>query len=301
MNSLLGDKLADALAEKKNDINSFIWKGPKREIGGIRAQSEKKLVDATPEELKSYFEHCQSMLYSLDKKYPGRYVLMKIVEEQRMKCNVELFLRRLENVFEVDSDRKAYPRFLFLEDIKKRINNDSSIDINDSISTLVDNIPLDYRDVTIKFVIEGCEGTLGIFDKSHISLNFITKLGVWFTDKEMNDLLEKTESGKVRNRMDVIKERLGIKNNIKLYPNFKGLHYSELRAMLTLKTKEYSELTTDQLVTLRNKVLFRFEDEIRFHISQWEELCRELELVARSKGFSLGYKLPDEIDKIDDK
>jgi AAA+ superfamily predicted ATPase len=51
--------------------------------------------------------------------------------------------------------------------------------------------------------------------------------------------------------------------------------------------KKYSELTTDQLVVLRDKVLFRFEEEIEFHISQWKEIIRQLELVANSKGFSL--------------
>lgn len=288
MRSLLGDKLASALEEKKNDINSFVWKGPKREIGGIRAQSEKKLVDATPEELTKYYQHCQSMLYSTDKKYPGRYVLMDIVEEQRMKCNTELFLRRLENTYEHDDSRKIYPRFLFLEDIKKVIDENPSINTDvESIEFIVKGTPLEFRDVTIGLVMDGCKGTLGIFDKSHLSLNFITKLGVWFTDKEMNELLEKTESGKVRNRMDVIKERLGLKSTIKLYPNYKGLNYKELRAMLTLKTKTYSDLTTDQLVTLRDKVLFRFEEEIDFHIAQWEELSKQLELVANSKGFSL--------------
>lgn len=104
----------------------------------------------------------------------------------------------------------------------------------------------------------------------------------------MNDLLEKDADGNVRNRIDVIKERHNLKSVIKLRPNFKGLRYSELRAMLNMKpAKKYSELTTDQLVVLRDKVLFRFEEEIEFHISQWKEIIRQLEMVANSKGFSL--------------
>jgi hypothetical protein len=67
----------------------------------------------------------------------------------------------------------------------------------------------------------------------------------------------------------------------------KGLTYTELRAMLTLKSKKYSDLTTDQLLTLRNKVLYRFSDEIDYHISQWEERIEQLEKVANLKGFSL--------------
>ena len=57
--------------------------------------------------------------------------------------------------------------------------------------------------------------------------------------------------------------------------------------MLTLKSKKYSDLTTDQLLTLRNKVLYRFSDEIDYHISQWEEKIEQLEKVANLKGFSL--------------
>jgi hypothetical protein len=57
--------------------------------------------------------------------------------------------------------------------------------------------------------------------------------------------------------------------------------------MLTLKSKKYSDLTTDQLLTLRNKVLYRFSDEIDYHISQWEERIEQLEKVANMKGFSL--------------
>ena len=50
----LGDKLAAALEQRKNDINSFIWKGPKRYVNGKRVQDEFKLIDATEEQLR----HC---------------------------------------------------------------------------------------------------------------------------------------------------------------------------------------------------------------------------------------------------
>jgi hypothetical protein len=57
--------------------------------------------------------------------------------------------------------------------------------------------------------------------------------------------------------------------------------------MLTLRSKKYSDLTTDQLLTLRNKVLFRFEDEIDYHISQWEERIRQLKIIAAEKKINL--------------
>lgn len=294
-NTVLGDKMKEALEQSVNNIENFVWKGPKKEINGQRAQESVRMVDATPEQLKDWYKHCQSMLYSTNKKYPGRYVLRDIVEEQRMKCNVELYLRWLENKFQTDYPevRKAYPRFLYLQDIRNVLReNEDAISKEEyattPISTITNGIPTEFRDVSIASVIDGCLDTLGLMDKSHISLKFITKLGVWFTDKEMNDLLEKDANGNVRNRIDVIKERHNLKPVIKLRPNFKGLHYSELRAMLNMKpAKKYSELTTDQLVVLRDKVLFRFEEEIEFHISQWKEIIRQLEMVANSKGFSL--------------
>lgn len=293
-NTVLGEKLQEALNNKNNDIESFVWKSAREE--GKRTQNTIRMVDATPEQLTQWYKHCQSMLYSKDKKYPGRYVLHDIVNDQRRKCNVELFLRWLENKYMTDypTPRQAYPRFLYLQDIMDVLRNNKDVISKEEYATTPINaipigiaIPAEFRDVCIEDVINGCVDRLGIFSREHISLRFITKLGVWFTDKEMNDLLEKDKDGNVRNRIDVIKERHNLKPVISLKSNSKGLKYSELRAMLNLKTKKYSELTTDQLTTLRDKVLFRFEEEIDFHISQWEEIMKQLEMVANSKGFSL--------------
>ena len=95
------------------------------------------------------------------------------------------------------------------------------------------------------------------------------------------------EDDKLRLFLDVIKERLRLTPSTNIRVNNKGLSYTELRAMLTLKSKIYSDLTTDQLVSLRNKVLFRFEDEIDYHISQWQERLRQIKLVAEERGVSL--------------
>ena len=57
--------------------------------------------------------------------------------------------------------------------------------------------------------------------------------------------------------------------------------------MVNLKPKKYSDLTTDQLTVLRNKVLFRLEDEVQFHIEQWQERMRQIELVANERGITL--------------
>ena len=43
---VLADKLSKALDEK-NNVNSYIWKGPKKNVNGQTVQEEVKLVDAT--------------------------------------------------------------------------------------------------------------------------------------------------------------------------------------------------------------------------------------------------------------
>ena len=291
---VLGEKLTQAINEHENNVENFIWKGPKKEVNGVRVQEEVRLMDATPEQLNKFYAHCMSMLYSNDKKNPGRTILLDMIKRQRQKCNAELYLRWLENKYQtnIPDVRKPYPRFLYNSDIREALeaNNDSIPDeeyANTPITVLTDGVPMEFRDVTIQDVLLGAVGVLGLFDRSHISLSFITKMGVWLTDKEMNELLERDKDGKARNRIDVIKERFNLRKDIKLYPNENGLSYTELRAMLNLKTKKYSDLTTDQLLVLRDKVLFRFEDEVRFHISQWEDIINKIERVAEIKGITL--------------
>ena len=291
---VLGEKLTQAINNKENSVENFVWKGPKKEVNGVRVQEEIKLLDATPEQLKRFYEHCQSMLYSEDKKNPGRKVLLNIIKEQRQKCNAELYLRWLENKYltNIPEQRVVYHRFLYTKDIREALElNLETIKKEDynktPITVLTSGVPMEFRDITISDVLLGGVDLLGLFDRSHLSLSFITKMGVWLTDKEMNELLERDKDGKARNRIDVIKERFNLRKDISLYPNEHGLSYNELRAMLNLKTKKYSELTTDQLVVLRDKVLFRFEDEVRFHISQWEDIINKLKTVAEIKNVDL--------------
>lgn len=293
---ILGDKIAAAQEAKSNDINTFVWKGPKKEVGGKMVQEEILLKDATQEQLQKFLDHCNSMLYSKDKDNPGRYPLLKIIKEQRDKCNAELYIRWLENKYKKDSPspRKEYPRYLYQQDIRTILTNNRETFEKDKldqypIEQITNGVPTEFRDVTIALAQDACLGTLGDFNKKHLSLNFITKLGLWFTPTEMKDLTEKDDKGKTRDRLDVIRERHGLKSTVNLYINPKGLTYTELRAMLNLKSKsrKYSDLTTDQLTTLRDRVLFFFEEEVEKHIEQWEERKSQILKVAELKGFNV--------------
>ena len=103
----------------------------------------------------------------------------------------------------------------------------------------------------------------------------------------MSDLIEKDNNGKTINRLTVVRTRLDLKNNIHLKIDPNGLSYKEFRAMINLQSKKYSELTKDQLMILRDKILFKLEEEIEFHISQWEERMDQIKKVAKAKEITL--------------
>ena len=286
--TVMREKLMEAIEAKNNDTKSFVWKLARKSDG---TQEEIRLVDATPEQLNTFYKHCKSMLYSEDKLNPGRYVLLNIIEDQRRKCNVELFLRKLESGA-LCADGKPYPRYLYLQDIRSYMNaNKASFPTeelsNISIAAVTKGLPREFERISIEEVIDACLDRLNTFDNKHITFSFILNMGVYLTSAEMKEFDEKDKDGNIRSKLEVIKERLNIKPTVRLTVKPTGLNFSELRAMVNLKPKKYSDLTTDQLTVLRNKVLFRLEDEVQFHIEQWQERIRQIELVANERGITL--------------
>mgnify|MGYP007092394314 CR=1 FL=1 len=282
--TILKERLEEAMASKKNDINSFIWKGRKQEVNGEVIQEEIRLVDATEEQLKTFYAHCKSMLYNQDRQNPGRYILIDIIKDQIERCNCELFLRWLEQ-------EKGKPRFNFLSDIRAILDNnrDTITDTrNVPISAIVGGCPDEFKDLSISLVMDGALDRLGRMNRQHITKTFILKQGLWFQPQELKDLTVKNEDGTTRDRLEVVKERLGLKQSVNIFITPKGLSYTQLRAMIMLKNKKYSELTSDQLKTLRNVVLFALIEECNFHISQWEARISQLKKVAAEKGYDLG-------------
>ena len=282
------DKLTEAIDAKNNDIKSYVWKLARKSDG---TQEEIRLVDATPEQLKAFYHHCESMLHSTDKVNPGRYVLLEIIDEQRRKCNVELFLRKLEQG-SICADNKPYPRHLYVQDLRAYMNKHkedfpSNQLKNISIAACTGGLPREFERISIEEVLDGCLDQLGFINNKHITFSFILNMGVYLTPSEMKEFDEKDKEGNTRSKLEVIKERLNIKNTVRLTVKPSGLSFNELRAMVNLKPKKYSELTTDQLLVLRNKVLFKLENEVMFHIEQWEERIRQIKRVAESKGITL--------------
>lgn len=282
--TIIRERLEEAMASKKIDVKNFIWKGEKKEINGVMTQEEIRLIDASEEQLRKFYNHCMSMLYNQDKQNPGRYLLLDIIKDQIARCNCELFLRWLEQ-------EKGKPRFTFLSDVRTILDNNKE-NIPDTtnipISTIVGGCPDEFKEIPISLIIDGCIDRLGYFNKQHITLSFILKQGLWFTQQELKDLTEKNEDGTTKDRVEVVKERLGLtKPGINPYITPKGLNFAQLKAMISLRSKKYSELTTDQLKTLRNIILFALSDEVRFHINQWEARISQLQEVAKLKDITL--------------
>lgn len=288
--SILADKLTEALEAKRNDINSFIWKGAKRFVNKQRVQEEIKLVDATPEQLQTFYNHCKTMLYNKDNKNPGRYVLLDLIKQQRACCNAELYLKYLEEG-DPATNAKPYPRFSYFQALKTFLEQNKEVLPKEVWATtpitVISTTPPEYAEITIDMIYKACLDALGAFNKKHITNNFLCNMGLWFTPQEMKDLHEVDENGNVIDRLKVVETRLQLRNNISLHINPRGLSYKEFRAMYKLQSKKYSELTKDQLTILRDKILFKLEEEVQYHIDQWLERMRQLKLVAGSKGITL--------------
>lgn len=288
--TVLGDTITKQLEEKANDINSFVWKGPKDKDG---YQEEIRLVDADFYQLQRFYNHCMEMLHNKDRKNPGRLTLLDIVRDQIQRCRAELLIRWLRS-------EKQYTATNCLEDLRNIISNNRDTYTQEAIKTkriseVMNGLPLEFERIPISLVMDACLDSLGICDTSHVTLNFIVKMGLWFTPQEMQKplkdggLYEKDlATGKTMNRLDVISKNLRIPEGIQLrIDKNTGLSFAEFRSMYKLKKDKYSNLTSDQLRLLSNKILYRFQDQCEAQARQWQEKIEEIIRVAESKGWDV--------------
>lgn len=281
--TILGDKLREALNDKANDVNSYVWKGPK--VNGV--QEEIKLVDADYDQLKRFYNHCEQMLYNSDTKNPGRLTLLDIVSDQIQRCRAELLIRWLRA-------EKQYTNTRCLEDLRITIKNNKEILTNETIKVypvgnILNGIPVEFREVPVSLVMDACLDSLGLFDNSHLTLNFIVKMGLWFTQQEMQkDLYRKDPvTGKAVNRLLVVSKELRLNPSISLKICDTGLSYAEFRSMCRLKRDKYANLTSDQLRLLSSKVLYRFQNQCESQAKQWKDKMEEIKKVAELKGWDI--------------
>lgn len=292
--TVIGDAYDKALQEKANNVNNFIWKGPK--VNGV--QEEIRLIDASFEQLCKFYNHSMQMLYNNDAKNPGRITLLNIISDQIQRCRAELLIRWLRS-------EKLYTATKCFEDLRQFINTNKEVLTPEiqkvyPIEKVMNGLPLEFEGIPVSVVMSACLDSLGKINLSHLTVNFITKLGLCFTQQEMQkDLYRKDpETGKAMDRIAIVKELLGLSPDMVLRINYNtGLTFNEFKMMYNFKTgkytndkytkDKYSILTTDLLKLLSNKVLYLFQNQCEMQAKQWQDKINEILKVAEHKGWDV--------------
>lgn len=275
---LIKERLLEAFEKKENDVNSFVWKGKKSKTG----QSEVKMMDCTPEELRSFYKHCESMLNSTDRKNPGRNVVYNQIQNQKDRCTTELFLRWL------NSERNI-SKYAFLNSIREFLENNPQIDQKeDKMSKVISGCPQEFMELPISLVLDGCLDCLGVFNKHHITLSFILEQGVWLSSEESKQMKKEGYTDSAKYIIDQINTKTSNKNISTVKVTSRGgIILKEVFSMIALKNKKYSEMDTFQIETLRNKMLSRLEKKVKNQAEQWKKRMIQIEKVLEAKGEKL--------------
>ena len=272
MNTEFGEKLRTAI----NSIDSFVWKD--------KNGNDIKLMSASPKDLESWYNHCHNMLYNSSVHNPGKYTIRKNIHNIWDSCNTELFVRYLLNECNTNIKTK--------KDILDYINNQKILydhDIlSESISILFEGLDPIYEKITVSKLLDACFDKLDVINRKMINDKFILAQGIWLTDDEKIDLTETDEKGNIKNRIDVIKERLSLDPKIKIKINPNGLTFAEFRSIVQLSPiSRISVLPTITLKTLRDKILLLLDNDLDYHINKWNNLKSNIRRVAEVRNISL--------------
>lgn len=159
-----------------------------------------------------------------------------------------------------------------------------------SVNTIFNGLPPIYEKVTIRRLMDACFDKLDVFNRKIINDKFLLYQGIWLTNQEKNDLTEKDENGVMRDRKEVICERLGLnKINPKMLRfNPTGLSYAEFRSIVQLSPiTKVSTLPSTTLETLRDKILLLLDNDLDHHINKWNTLLRNCKTVAEKRKIPL--------------
>lgn len=166
--------------------------------------------------------------------------------------------------------------------------------LDQSISYIFNGVSPMFEKVTIRRLLDACFDKLEVFNRKIITDKFLLSQGIWLTHQEKVDLTEKDEHGKIRNKKEVICERLSLKENFQKQLRFTttGFTYSEFRSIVQMPMlAKISALPTNTLVTLRDKVILLLDNELDYHINKWNKLLKNIVEVADKRKIPLD--LPD--------
>ena len=273
-----GNTLLNAIVNKSDDINQYVWKG--------KDNKEIRLLDMSDNELQKVYNHATDMLYNNNKYTPGKFQVKKNIRVLIAHCNAELLKRYILHECNIDILKSPIEIVQFIRESKKANN----LTDTDSVTTLFSHLPKEFETVTLDLLLSACLDQLDIINRKMISDNFILSQGIWLTDEEKADLTEYDENGQMRPWMEVIKERL-ILPNIKLRVDPRGFSYAEFRALIHLSPlPKISTLPTDTLRLLRDKVFILLDADTDYHINKWETIKSNIEKVADYKKITLVKK-----------
>lgn len=277
-------------------INSYIWKERRLTFDRTEKQVEFKMVDMDENQLQYIYNHCKQMLYNEHPKYPGRLIVLQHISEQLEYCRAELAYRYFLSL----NNKNGDPLYSTDSLITELRNITGQVDDNYYLGDVM-SVPSEYSKVRLKYLKEACKDALGLFDHSKITKPFLYDLGVYLSQKELQEINDDIISyGRNPNEFSLtqkienhIKTPLTLKEDQVIRINPKGLTAMEFRHMINMKnykgptTCKYSDLTTGQLQTLLSKVLYALEARVQIHANKWSTLMAQIEEVAEYKHFKL--------------
>nr|DAE19945.1 MAG TPA: hypothetical protein [CrAss-like virus sp. ctYsL76] len=195
-----------------------------------------------------------------------------------------MFVRYL--LHDCNTDIKTKKDILDYINSQKALHEESIL--NESISILFSGLDPIFEKVTVDRLMDACFDKLDVLNKKMITDKFILAQGIWLTDEEKVELTEVDKNGRLRNRMEVIKERLCLDPTIKLRVSPTGLSFAEFRSLVQLTTlPKISSLSTIALKTLRDKILLLLDNDLNYHIDKWNTLMSNIQRVAAARNIAL--------------
>lgn len=272
MRTEFGEKLQNAI----DSIESLTWKD--------KNGNDIKLMTAPEEDIQKWYKHCYEMLYNVSPWYPGKYVIRENIHKTWDSCNTELFVRYL--LHECNTDIKTKKDILDYINKQRAVHEEDIL--NESISILFNGLDPIFERVTVNRLMDACFDKLDVLNKKMITDKFILAQGIWLTDEEKIELTEVDKNGQVRNRMEIIKERLCLNPDIKLRISPTGLSFAEFRSLVQLSPlPKISSLSTIALKTLRDKILLLLDNDLNYHINKWNMLMSNIQRVAEARNIKI--------------
>lgn len=277
----LGDKLAQAMEKRANNINAWVWVG--------KNGDSVRLLDMGFDELQKAYNHTLDMLYRKTNYKFGKLEVRKNIQKIHRSCNSELLHRYLLHDLSIDLFKTNKDILDFINKFKET----NGVSNEDLITCMFTNLPKEFETLTVEDLLLACLDSCEPINRRLISDEFITSLGIWLTEDEKKDLTEFDESGKLRPWIQVMKERLFIDGGyFKVTPT--GLSYSELKSLLNLEQRtRVSSVSSATLTLLRDKILLLLDNDLEYHIKKWTTLKDQIENVAHYKGWELVNKYND--------